>query len=446
MEYLFKPRIIKAFTQQVNNFLLASQLQVFKAWRDEGGAWIYELRFFPGPKKGLLLGWDPETREWAFAALESAEDVTYGKAGLEASQDPVSLFVKAHAINRRVEGLFYFDQNGAGSWELKLSGGVSLLWEREGAQRSRVKVSVRREGEKDFSRSLDLGTLKTARGDESAQPEDTATHVPTVQQGRMLSKAEKLVEKVQGDVETSRHGLDELQGLCSFLEMDPQAWGRSAGWSPEAEKALIWVRSEAKLPPFQIGRRAEALETIHDLRRRYRRKLQGSQKRLLEVAAKFESQAAGEVPPLEVKAPVARASHETKASASKGTGQWVEHPSGLRAKLGRNVRENAQLYREAGSRDLWFHIRGLGGSHVWVPRGQPLFGGKDEGLRDDLELWACQLAVYNSKARHARYGVVDITEKRHLKAARGQEGTLLIGRSETRMADLDESFEKWLKT
>jgi predicted ribosome quality control (RQC) complex YloA/Tae2 family protein len=95
---------------------------------------------------------------------------------------------------------------------------------------------------------------------------------------------------------------------------------------------------------------------------------------------------------------------------------------------------------------LWFHIRGLGGSHVWVPRGQPLFGAKDSGLRDDLELWACQLAVYNSKARHSGTGVVDITEKRHLKSAKGQEGTLIIGRSQTRMADIDEAFEKWLKT
>jgi hypothetical protein len=42
--------------------------------------------------------------------------------------------------------------------------------------------------------------------------------------------------------------------------------------------------------------------------------------------------------------------------------------------------------------------------------------------------------------------VVDITEKRHLKSAKGQEGTLIIGRSQTRMADIDEAFEKWLKT
>ncbi len=444
MEYLFKPQIIKTFTQQVKNFLEGSQLQVFRSWKTEEGSWVYELKLFPGPKKGYLLGWHPERREWALASLEAADDSAYAKQGLEVAQDPVQLFVRAHALNRRVEAVLWHergvgDAHGSG-WELILQSGVRLVWERETAQGARVKLTVKREGEKDFSRSFELGSL---RAGQKSLSEDAAGAEPEVapRPDERPSKATRLVVKVQGDVAASRRGLDLLQSLCSFLEGDPQAWGSDEVWTEEAREALRWVRTEARLPGFQLASRGEALETIYDLRRRYRRKLAGAQKRLIEVSTKLE-----EEPETLSKTVERQRAPLTKPEPKRTTGQWVEHPSGLRAKLGRNSRENAQLYREAGSRDLWFHIRGLGGSHVWVPRGQPLFGAKDAGLRDDLELWACQLAVFNSKARHSGTGVVDITEKRHLKSAKGQEGTLLIGRSETRMADIDEAFEKWLKT
>jgi|GEM_PF-1218382 len=450
MENLFKPQIIKTFTHQVKNFLLGSKLQAFKAWRAEGGAWIYELRFFPGPKKGLLLGWEPESRDLALSVMESPDDVASAKVGLEAAQDPVQLFVKAHALNRRVEqvvGRVATEASQGAAWELSLQGGVVIVWERESSHGSRVRVSIRREGEKDFVRSLELGVLRPVAGSEQPSEEAEKAASLRVQTQRLLTKAERLVAKVQDDVSLSREGLDKLQALCVFLDADPQAWGRDDSWTVAARSSLDWVRAETRLPAFQPSTRASALEIIHDLRRRYQRKLQGSQKRLIEVSAGLESAHAGEALPNPASRKVTPAREGgTKSQVAKSVlGQWVEHPSGLKARLGRNSRENAQLFRDASSRDVWFHIRGLGGAHVWVPRGQPLFGAKDDRLRDDLELWACQLAVYNSKARHAAYGVVDITEKRHLKAAKGQEGTLLIGRSETRMADLDETFEKWLK-
>jgi hypothetical protein len=151
MEYLFKPQIIKTFTQQVKNFLEGSQLQVFRSWKTEAGAWVYELKLFPGPKKGYLLGWHPELREWALAALEAVEDSAYAKHGLEVAQDPVQLFVRAHALNRRVEAVQWHDlgrgEAPGSSWELVLQGGVRLVWERETAQGARIKLTVKREGE-----------------------------------------------------------------------------------------------------------------------------------------------------------------------------------------------------------------------------------------------------------------------------------------------------------
>jgi len=448
MEYLFKPRIIKHITHQVKDFLQASQLQTFKAWRTSTAAWVYELRVFPGPKKGFLLGWHPDESDWALVELQSSEDVAYGKEGLEASQDPVQLFIRAHALNARIEAVVCREGAMGSAWELQLATGVRLIWERETAQGPRVKLTVLRPGEKDFSRSFELGTLRSERehGEDLESSESAAIVASAAERAheqKLLSKEQRLLEKVQGDVDASREGLTALQELCAFLDGDPLAWGREVAWSKEALSSLAWVREETRLPAFHGNTRAQALEIIHDLRRRYQRKLQGAQKRLIEVDAKVGARDSASQPASRQQQPVkSRASKEV----AKAIGQWLEHPSGLRARLGRNSRENATLYREAGSRDLWFHVRGLGGGHVWIPRGQKLFGAKDDALRDDLELWACQLAVFNSKARHSGYGVVDITEKRHLKSAKGQEGTLIIGRSETRMADIDEAFEKWLKT
>jgi hypothetical protein len=447
MENLFKPQIIKSFTHQVKNFLCGSQLQVFRSWRSASGAWLYEFRFFPGPKKGILLGFEPQNGDWAFGFMESSEDLAYAKEGLEAAQDPVQLYARAHAVNRRVEAVRSFeasDERGEG-WELELSGGVSWIWERVKPRGSEVRVRILRKGAKEFARHFELGSLKPSSGGEGVGPsllEKQRVHQAV---SRLRSKEEKLIEKVQGDLDSSRRGLDELQALCAFLEADPMAWGRDSDWPEEAQRALLWVRDTAQLPGFQGSTRGAALELIYELRRRYRRKLQGAQKRLAEVEAKQAEAATLRASGggLAVSTRPSQPSKK-KTTTPRSLGLWVQHASALRARLGRSQTENAQLYREAASRDLWFHVRGLGGSHVWVPRGQPLFTGKDPALKDELELWACQLAVYNSKARHAGYGVVDITEKRHLRAAKGQEGTLLIQRSQTRMVEIDEAFMNWI--
>ncbi len=435
MENLFKPQIIKTLTHEVKNNFVGAQLQAFRSWKTPVGSWVYEFRFFPGPKKGLLLGWESESsRRLCVASLETSEQAAEAKRGWDASPDPLQLYVRAHALNLRVEEWIGSEdsQNGILSLELRLTGDVRLIWEQERPRSSELRVKVLRPGAKDFTRRVELGALQ------DGSPETSVEKAGPELEKATSSKFLRLLSKVQSDVDESLEGLGHLQELCVFLEGDPQAWGRSEAWPETVSRALEWVRGRSALPSFQASTRAAAQDLIYGLRRRYQRKLQGAQRRLAEVAEGASAARSSAGPAQGAKLP-------SKDRRPKGSGLWLAHPSGLKARLGRSQSENADLYREASARDLWFHVRGLGGAHVWIPRGQALFGGKQEELRDDLELWACQLAVFNFKARHAGYGVVDITEKRHLRSARGSEGTLLIQRSKTRLAELDANFEAWAK-
>lgn len=428
-----------------------SQLQGFRCFRNSEGAILYELKCFPGPKKGFLLGLSADTADLALWPLESAEEAQVAREGYEVASDPVQLYLRAHVVNQRVleEQWHELDHKIVLSWRFQ---GARVSIEGEGSN-GRWTVSVEREGQKIFRRQVSLGkfsqkkTSSISSSENSSQVWDSS-QVRDSKELFLRSKDERLLERVQGDVDASREGLDRLQCLCAYLEAHPEAWGASLDeWPLDAREALQWMQSKGKVPSFQLAFRAEAFELFHESRRRYQRKLLGAQKRLADLTRKRDqglhiTGAAHKRNP--TKQGAASASQAQKDSSDVGL--CLIHPSGLRARLGRNRRENAELFRRASSRDLWFHVRGLGGSHVWIPRGQELFGAKVENLREDLIQWAAQLAVYNSKARASGHGVVDYTEKRHLKAAKGEEGTLLIQRSQTRMVELDEGFEKWLRS
>jgi len=128
---------------------------------------------------------------------------------------------------------------------------------------------------------------------------------------------------------------------------------------------------------------------------------------------------------------------------TKKPGQWVEFAPDLWARLGRSATENDELFRQAKDRDLWFHVRGQAGAHVWVPRGQPGFGAKDAAPEHILK-YGCQLALYNSRASESGSAFVDYTERRYLKKISGTDGALRILRSEARNTRMDPDFEKRL--
>jgi predicted ribosome quality control (RQC) complex YloA/Tae2 family protein len=97
-------------------------------------------------------------------------------------------------------------------------------------------------------------------------------------------------------------------------------------------------------------------------------------------------------------------------------------PGGWQVLAGRTDAANDRLsLRLARPGDLWFHIRGMPGSHVVlrVPPGT-------EPDRPTLEL-AAALAAYHSKARGAGIVPVSCTEARHVSKPSGAPpGTVTI--------------------
>ena len=112
-----------------------------------------------------------------------------------------------------------------------------------------------------------------------------------------------------------------------------------------------------------------------------------------------------------------------------------DHPAGIveyvlpgdwRVLAGRTDAANDYLSLElARPGDLWFHIRGLPGSHVVlrVPSGET----PDRATRE----LAAAIAAYHSKARSAGTVAVSCTEARHVSKPRGAKAGTVTIRKET---------------
>ena len=107
----------------------------------------------------------------------------------------------------------------------------------------------------------------------------------------------------------------------------------------------------------------------------------------------------------------------------------LERPSGARIYVGRSPRENAEVtFRIAKPEDLWFHARGIPGSHV-VLQAPP---GRDPD-DDDLDA-AANLAATHSKARSAPRVEIDYTERKHVRKQRdGAPGLVWYTNARTRI-------------
>ncbi len=91
----------------------------------------------------------------------------------------------------------------------------------------------------------------------------------------------------------------------------------------------------------------------------------------------------------------------------------VERPSGARIYVGRSPRENAEVtFRIARPDDLWFHARGIPGSHVVLqapPGAEP---------QDDDLTAAADLAATHSRAKSAPRVEIDYTERKYVRKQR----------------------------
>lgn len=91
----------------------------------------------------------------------------------------------------------------------------------------------------------------------------------------------------------------------------------------------------------------------------------------------------------------------------------IERPSGALIYVGRSPRENAEVtFRIARPDDLWFHARGIPGSHVVL---QPAPGAQPDDA--DLDA-AADLAATHSKARRSPRVEIDYTERKYVRKQR----------------------------
>jgi hypothetical protein len=252
-----------------------------------------------------------------------------------------------------------------------------------------------------------------------------------------LKKRQKLLQNIRSDIDKAERWLHDFEEVCQWVEQMPQAWEKSAHF-PEHLRARVQIEiDKSLLPPWGKQSVASANEKLFEGRRRQIRRLQGARLRLVQVEA-------SELKRQQKQREHTERSRVREGSSRRGPGIWVVLPGGIEARIGKSATENAELFRLARDRDLWFHVRGQAGAHVWVPRGQKGFGAKDEPPSNLIEE-AALLALYNSKARSAGSAFVDYTERRHLRTRKGAVGAVEILRSQTRHVSLNEAFESRLK-
>jgi predicted ribosome quality control (RQC) complex YloA/Tae2 family protein len=80
--------------------------------------------------------------------------------------------------------------------------------------------------------------------------------------------------------------------------------------------------------------------------------------------------------------------------------------------IGRNARENDLLTHKFASRkDLWFHAKGVPGSHV-------ILKGANKSTPPDILETTASIAAYYSKSRHSKIVPVTYTEKKYVSKPR----------------------------
>ncbi len=109
-----------------------------------------------------------------------------------------------------------------------------------------------------------------------------------------------------------------------------------------------------------------------------------------------------------------------KPVKSKPTPRKYTSLGGLKIMVGRNNTENDYLtFSLAGKTDLWFHAKGMPGSHV------VLFLKEKEPENEDL-LQAAALAAYYSKGKDSENVPVDYTYVKHVKKPSGSKPGMVI--------------------
>ena len=374
-------------------------------------------------KEIIVLDLYPHVRERAFfrdqGEVRSAPLNSFQKEQFLSRKTPLLLYLKAHFVGHSLQSLNVSED----SRELLFDfGDRSMKWD---LQKSLCVLKV--EGRKDYQQTLP----RWASFEELKQVGESA---PSITVEEKSSKHKKLLQNVEEDLKTAQDWLlQNEKGIRFFLE-NPALWGDSSSKLPQWVNDFLTKLSALKGVVFKKEYRRDSLDRMKKLLQRQERKIEKSKERLLQVVD--ENQKSKEMTIPDSKKLLEKfKGKNNKQSPRLGSIQKITND--LEIVVGRKAIENDELYRQAQSRDLWFHVRGQKGGHVWLRRGQKGFGAKDNATEEVLKE-AALVAVKHSKMRGS-WIPVDYTERRYLKKAKGAaEGEVIVLKSKT----IFVSFEK----
>lgn len=355
-----------------NTKLLGARFQALKGFVSSEHRWVFILEFYPGGR--FLL--EVSSQGMRFQELEKGLSVP---SGFLPKNHPAVLYFKAHFLNSRIS-------------DVRVSP-TELFFHFADKRDFLIKLLdlMKRECQFQFLDSTNpvpkqwLALLGTCGDLDSVEK-------------RALNKAqfqrEKLIGNIQKDIESAREWLEKWNPVLLKLEENPSLRGE-----------------------FDFA--GQSLDKMFALRRRMLRKQEAAQLRLAKVQQEE----------LQVKKPSPKVVLQGPKLVRENLGHHVKGPQDIYAVVGRTAKENDELFRKARDRDLWFHVRGAQGGHVWIPRGQKGFGAKDDPKSEWIRFGAL-LALENSKLKRQGHADVDYTERRYLKKLK-EPGQVLILRSQT---------------
>ncbi len=387
------------------------RLQAAKLFLGSDGREVLVLDFYPFFKD---LAW-----LWHKGALGAAPLQALDRKHLKSTQHPYLLYLKAHFVGhtllslKQIEDGLLFEFTGERSFSWNLDKKEWLF-----SVESRKDYLQRLPNWASYEKLLKDDDLESGASLESF-PKPVIS-----QKNKAQIKFEKLKENVESDLAEASAWLEKNNIHIQYFFQNPQLWGARLSEVPAEHHD--WIEEISKDVSFQSSRKS-ALESLKKLLSRFERKKEKAQERLKQLKQQDTPQESLTTKPV----------FRDEKKNEKALPKKVELAPGLEAIIGRKALENDELYRKAQSRDVWFHVRGQRGSHVWIRRGQKGFGAKGE-LSEQVLKKAAELAAKYSKAS-GTWIAVDYTERRFLKKLKGADaGALQVLQSKTIFVSINE--------
>jgi len=397
------------FTQLVKSFSNGLRVQKIQLL-GLSNAFI-AIRFFcyPELKELLFLGKNGDL------CCLGAQNKQSLPVGVELKKHQIQDYLRAHFQGKRVQLEILEDRNLHFS-VLNSTHYFSFSL----GKKNKFKFSAAIDEKKSFQSSLDLIDLNSsqmASKKKASSIEDSSREERKYQ--RLLLKLKKELETAQGELQIFK----ELLEPCLFF---PDKWTSELKIDSDLLKTF-------SLPFPNNQNRKAALTRLAQLKKRFQKRIQGSQDRFdsvsknkTKILKKYSTQFLN------------RQSQKKVIQAKKQSYLKVELSENCFAVVGRNQKENEELFKKARSNDLFFHVRDYPGAHVWVGA-QSLKFVKN---LPELHQKAALLALFNSKAAHGASVSVSYAKRAELRKVSGSLAKLIFQRSQEIYVQWDDDFYK----